>query len=189
MFSYFDLLIIFIVSILFVLVFRIQRNMFPTNYFANSDLVLNSFVTYRMLSIRYIIIFFFGLASYFLVNNTSTVVVGTFLGSFLIIWPTLLSPFKAYVGIVKKNDIIFIYLQHLVFVTTSVIVIYFATILLPLLQNHIYENRVGIFLEVLKFLIFSSLGLSSEKILGNILDKRIGNNNDLVNDNEQKEDL
>lgn len=186
--SYFEVATIFFVAILFVITFSIQRNFFPKNYFANSQIVLDNLVTYRMLSIRYISIFFFGLVSYFIVNKITVVVIGAFLGSFLIIWPAILSPSEAYMGYVKPKDKVFIYLIHFLFVITSIIVVYFSAILFPLLRDYILENKISALFDLLLWFFFASIGFPAEKKLGDYLDKRIMNN-DLVGKDEQRENL
>lgn len=188
MISYLEVATIFFVAILFVITFSIQRNFFPKNYFANSQIVLDNLVTYRMLSIRYISIFFFGLVTYFIINKISIVVLGTFLGSFLIIWPAILSPSEAYMGYVKQKDKIFIYLIHFLFVITSIVVVYFSAVLFPLLRDYILENKTSSLIDLLVRFVFVSIGYPAEKKFGEYLNKRIMNN-DLVGKDEQREDL
>lgn len=185
MVSYLDLLLIFMTSLAFVLLFRLQRNFFPTNYFANSQIILDTVVTYRMILVRYIFIFIFGLISYFITKNTPVILIGTFLGAFLIVWPTILAPSEAYVDVIKPRDRIFIYAMHTIFIITSIIVVYFSTMLLPLMIANFNENLTSILIELVKWLVFSGLGISGEKSLSDLLDKRVRKNNEELIDNDE----
>lgn len=185
MVSYLDLLLIFITSLVFVVMFRLQRNLFPTNYFANSQIILDTVVTYRMILVRYIFIFIFGLFSYLITKNAPVILIGTFLGAFLIVWPTILAPSEVYIDVIKSRDKILIYTMHTMFIITSIIVVYLSTIFLPLMITNFNENWTSILIDLVKWLVFSGLGISGEKNLGDLLDKRVRKNNEeLIDDDE-----
>ena len=92
MMSYADLILIFIVAILFVFMFRVQRRFFSKKYFELSRRVFGRGITIRMMLIRLLMIFIFSYCAYWLTESGSVVIIGVLLGSFLIVWPVLLNP-------------------------------------------------------------------------------------------------
>lgn len=92
MISYIQLFLIFIIAILFVSMFRLQRKFFSKKYYELSRRVFGRGITFRMMLIRFILIFFFSYGLYWLIESASTVITGVLLGSFFIVWPVLLNP-------------------------------------------------------------------------------------------------
>ncbi len=90
--SYIDLMLIFIVAILFVVMFRLQRRFFSKKYYELSRRVFGKGITIRMMLIRLLMIFIFSYIVYWLTESSSIVIIGVLLGSFLIVWPILLNP-------------------------------------------------------------------------------------------------
>ena len=90
--SYIDLILIFIVAILFVVMFRLQRRFFSKKYYELSRRVFGKGITIRMMLIRLLMIFIFSYIVYWLTESSSIVITGVLLGSFLIVWPVLLNP-------------------------------------------------------------------------------------------------
>lgn len=90
--SFNDLYLIFIVAILFVVMFRVQRRFFSKNYYELSRRVFGRGITIRMMLIRLLMVFIFSYGVYWLTDSASVVIVGVLLGSFLIVWPILLNP-------------------------------------------------------------------------------------------------
>jgi hypothetical protein len=176
MFSFLDLIIAFIISLCFIGLFKVQKKFSPTNYFASSQLIVGSSISWRMVLLRFILVFIFGLLSYLIVRNETIILLGVLLGSFLIIWPTILSPFESYASIVKKLDVIIIYLSNFLFVITSVIIVYVSVRLFPIVSDYIATNKVDITWDIFLFLIFSITGFPGKEMLDRILENRITKN-------------
>lgn len=176
MFSYLNLITAFIISLCFVGLFKFQKKISPTNYFASSQLIVGSSVSWRMILLRYILVFFFGLLSYLVVRNEPTILLGVLLGSFLIIWPTLLSPSDSYINIIKKSDILIIYLSNFLFVITSVITVYVAVRLFPVISDYLSNNRADIVWDVVFWFVMSIIGYPGKEKLDRLLEKRLEKN-------------
>lgn len=186
MVTYLELSLICFVAILFVLLFKIQKNVYPQNYFSNSQFILSKDVSYKMLVIRYIFILLFSLIVYFVLNSRTIVVIGTLLGSFLIIWPTLIAPSEAYldIGYIKSKDKVVIYLLHFIFVISSTLVAYFATIFVPLLKKLFCEYKMDALYDLIKYFFFSIIFNPLEKKGKAYLNRNIINNTQLVDIDE-----
>lgn len=183
MFSYSDLLIILIISLCFVFLFKLQKKVLYPKYFTNSELVTGSNVTYKMLLARFIITFLFGLLTYTIVKNQSVILIGTFLGSFLIVWPVFLNPVQTYSFpysdiLIQKKDEKIIFIIHFLFIITSVLTVYTATILTPEIINYTWNNRIELLLNFLFSLFLITFFTSAESYSSKLLDKKIRRSNE-----------
>lgn len=178
MITYLELVFVFIIAILFVILFKIQKKIFPQNYFSSSQVILDKNVTYKMLVVRYLLILFFSFAFNLIIENRSIIAIGVFLGSFLIIWPTLLNPSEPYwaIGYVKKKDILIIYFLHFLFVLSSVLTTYFGTILFPLVKDLYFEYKSDLIYDLAKYFLGSVFWLPFLKKGNDYLNKNIANN-------------
>lgn len=186
MVTYLELSFIFLIAILFVTLFKIQKIIFSQNYFSNSQFILNKDVSYKILGIRYILILIFSLICYFIFKSRSIVVIGIFVGSFFIIWPTLISPSEAYsdIGYIKSRDKILIYLLHFIFIISSTFTAYFATILFPLFKDLFFEYKRDALYEIIKYFALSLVFNPLEKKGKDYLNRSIIKNNKLVDSDE-----
>lgn len=153
MITYLELVFIFLIAVSFIILFKIQKTIFSPSYFSSSQFILDKNVTYKMLGLRYVLILLFSLASNFIFNDKAIVIIGVLLGSFLIIWPTLLAPSEAYwdIGYIKTKDKLIIYFLHFIFVISSTLVAYFGTILFPVLKKFIFEYKSEVLYDLMKF--------------------------------------
>lgn len=154
MVTYLELVFIFLVAILFVILFKIQKYIFSPNYFSSARFILDKNVTYRMLGLRYILILLFSLTSNLIFKDRSIVIIGVLLGSFLIVWPTLLAPSEAYfkIGYIQPRDKLMIYFLNFIFVISSTLVAHFSTILFPIFKFFFVEYKSEVLYDVMKFL-------------------------------------
>ena len=173
MFSYIELLYIFLIAIAFVLLFRFQKSFFKKYYFSNIELAFENKVSYRMFLARYIFIFLFGLLSYWIFGSIDIILIGSFLGSFLVVWPALLSPRNAYNEIFEHKDIIKIYVIHSIFMITTISTAYIAALVFPIIRDdlNLREQIPG----ALLWLTISVFGNPIEFIFKKNLDKSLKN--------------
>lgn len=182
MISYLELVYICFIAILFVFLFKIQQRISPQNYFSNSQFILDKDVSYKMLGIRYVLILLFSLNFYFIFNNRVLIVIGIFFGSFLIIWPILIAPSEAYwdIGYIKSKDKVVIYLLHFIFVISSTLVAYFATVLSPLIKDLFIEYKLNALSNLIKYFIGSIIFAPLEKKGKDYLNRSVINNKELI---------
>lgn len=90
-FSLYDLLISFLVSIGFVIIFKIQKAAFPHIYYSASELFLSKSITYKQVVIRMIIIFVYSSLLH-MILTPENIVLGVLVGALLITWPAFLHP-------------------------------------------------------------------------------------------------
>lgn len=133
MYSNLDLLCMFIISLLYVSLFKIQRALTPMKYFSNSEIVMHESVSPMQILIRYVLIGIFSISLSFIFNiQENIIIVGNSLGSFLIIWPALLLPKLSYETFISKENKLLIYFLHIIFIITTGLSTYFSFLLIPL---------------------------------------------------------
>lgn len=133
MYSDLDLFTLFIISLLYVGIFRIQRRLTPLKYFSNADIVIRESVSYFQIIIRYLLIGIFSISLNFLFGiNNDVILLGNFLGAFLIIWPTLLTPKYSDESFISEKNKKLIYFLHLLFVITTVLATWGSLALYPM---------------------------------------------------------
>lgn len=186
MINYQELGLIFIVAVLFVLLFKVQKMISPQNYFSNAQYIVEKDVTCTMQVVRYFYILTFALIGSFLINSRFIVVAGVALGAFLIIWPALIVPSEVYsdLGFITLKDKVGIYIIHLFFVISCILTAYFATIFLPLLKIILIGYKEDALSEFLKWFICSLIPNPLERKFKENKNKRIINNNELIDPDE-----
>lgn len=192
MVSYFDLLIIFLIAVCFVALFKLQKKFTPTKYFANSQLIVGESVSWRMILIRFLLVFLFGMLSNTIIKEEVVILLGVILGSFLIIWPTILSPSESYMYTVKKSDIFFIYLSNFLFVITSVSIVFIAIKLFPMISGYVTDNKADLLWDISIWFIIAIFGFPGKEKVDRLLEKRLRNNVDyyyLDDDSEKNKEI
>lgn len=120
MYSNLDLLRIFVVGLLYVGIFKIQKNFTPLKYFSNADLVIQESISFWQVIIRYVLIAIFSISLNFLFEiDENIIIAGNILGAFLIVWPTLISPAFSYDSYISDKNKFLIFIVHIVFVLTT----------------------------------------------------------------------
>lgn len=140
MYSNLDLFIILIIALIFVALFRIQRALTPLKYFSNADLVIESSISRYQILIRCVLIGIFSITIHYLFNiSESVIMLGNFFGAFLIVWPVLLSPKFSYDTYIPPNLIRTIYIIHILFIISSILVTWISIKLIPLFVSNSYD--------------------------------------------------
>jgi len=93
LFTLVDLALAFGISLLFIIVFKIHREILPGQYFSMSEIIygFQLMPTKLAVVIRVLIIFIFGLVLSAINLEPKIILLGLTLGSFLIVWPGFLS--------------------------------------------------------------------------------------------------
>jgi hypothetical protein len=88
-----DLFQSFIIAIFFVILFKLQRELFSHVYFAASDIVFGfeSAPTKKAVLIRLFILLAYGNVLCILIDSHNNIILGMTFGSFLIVWPVFLN--------------------------------------------------------------------------------------------------
>lgn len=166
LYSNLDLLYILIISLFFVAIFKIQRALTPLRYFSNADIVIESSVSIYQVIVRYILIGIFSITIHFLFNISEIIIIlGNFLGAFLIIWPVLLSPKFSYETYIPGDLKLKIYILHILFVISSILVTYLSLQLIPLFASNTSDYISNI--------LMGGGGLVFNDFIKNILSKKI----------------
>jgi len=172
MYSNFDLFIILIISLAFVSIFRIQRALTPLKYFSNADMVIENSISIYQLVIRYILIGIFSITIHFLFDISEIIIIlGNFFGAFLIVWPVLLSPKFSYETYMPYNLILEVYIVHILFIVSSLLVTYLSLKLIPLFAStttdYISNILIGggglVFNDFIKSILSKKIRINVEK--------------------------
>lgn len=170
-FSVNDLILICLVAFLFILIFRIQKRVFPKAYHSVSSFILQDTVTVKLIVIRILLLLTFGATLSKFIETDNLITFGSAVGSFLIIWPAILN-YKNDIealGLLDKKDKILYYVLLILFSISSTILVYTGANLSPFYLgalNNLIENWIFLFL-------FGSIGVGFEDIGGTYLNKRI----------------
>src|SRR5699024_9235871 len=90
-FSLYDFLISFLVSIGFVIIFKMQKTAFPYIYYSASELFLSKSITYKQVVVRMTIIFVYSSLLH-MALTPENIILGVLVGALLITWPAFMHP-------------------------------------------------------------------------------------------------
>ncbi|MCI2802796.1 hypothetical protein [Staphylococcus pettenkoferi] len=124
------LIMIFIFSLVFVLFFKVQKNLFPSSYFAFSYAFLeHEKITVKKYFSRICVIVIYNTFSYlilhlfFSADITATIILSSnFLGSFLILWPLILYPKENFIELPSKKAVILLVIIYVIFIFSVMII-------------------------------------------------------------------
>lgn len=126
MFSYVELLIAILVAALFILMFKAQRKFFIKAYHSGGELIEGK-VSIRNILIRYLMITVFCMLLFFLNFEVKVIILGTGIGSFLIVWPAFIFPYIRSIITYTFFQKLLYYCYLVLFPIASIVVAYFAT--------------------------------------------------------------
>lgn len=126
MFSYVELLLAILVAALFILMFKLQRKFFVRAYHSGGELIEGK-VSIRNILIRYLMITAFSMILILLSFDVKVIILGTGIGSFLIVWPAFISPYTRSLFTYTSFQEFIYYCYLILFPVASIAVAYLAT--------------------------------------------------------------
>ncbi|WP_214764600.1 hypothetical protein [Exiguobacterium sp. s141] len=176
----------FFIAIGFVLIFRLQRYLFPRKYYELSRRVFGRGITLRMRIIRTILIFAYSILTLYVFKDDTLTVLTISLGSFLIVWPALLNPYQfdlnemggygEYTIHINKKGKLFLYTSYSLFVLSSGVLAYLATrcgeIILRMTIDSFIEWRGSLIFSALLYIFFEGGSKRLEDLLDNTIRKQ-----------------
>lgn len=186
MYTLIDLTFMFLIAIGFVLMFRIQRNLFPKKYYELSRRVFGRGITRRMRIIRTILIFAYSILTFYVIKDDTLTILTISLGSFLIVWPAILNPYLfdlnemggygEYTVYINKKGKVVLYMAYSLFVLSSGALAYIATsfgeIILRMTIDSFKEWLGGLIFTGLLFIFFEGGSKRLEDFLDNTIRKQ-----------------
>ena len=96
MLSWFHIVMSFFFGVIFFIVFYIQKLKDPVYYFSFGELIygIKTSIRFKAFLLRFAIIFIYGFLVSLIFSNVSITILSSFWGSFMIIWPGILNPYK-----------------------------------------------------------------------------------------------
>ena len=149
-----EFIIEFILAMIFILFFKVQKLFLPDTYFAFSDpFILGESVSPS----KYLILNIFYEGQEIL----NLLLIASFLGAFLILWPIIFKPSRNLEGGLSKKSIFFLYCIYISFLISSMIISLLTTSIMNLFFNDMdivtvfSSNKEGIIFEILMLPILS----------------------------------
>lgn len=164
-----EFIIEFVLALVFILFFKVQKLFLPDTYFAFSDpFILGESVSSSKYLLRFFVIFFFNVFFYIILNIfyegqeiLNLLLIASFLGSFLILWPIIFKPSRNLEGGLSKKFIFFLYCIYTSFLLSNMIISLLTTSIMNLFFNDMdivtvfSSNKEGIIFEILMLPILS----------------------------------
>ena len=164
-----EFIIEFILAMIFILFFKVQKLFLPDTYFAFSDpFILGESVSPSKYLLRSFVIFFFNMFFYLILNIfyegqeiLNLLLIASFLGAFLILWPIIFKPSRNLEGGLSKKSIFFLYCIYISILISSMIISLLTTSIMNLFFNDMdivtvfSSNKEGIIFEILMLPILS----------------------------------
>ena len=93
MYSLEDLIICFLVAIVLIIIFKLQRELTPSRYFSTGDIFeeIENSTSFKEIFLRFIIILSYGIILSYFISSQKIIILGMTFGSFLAVWPAFLS--------------------------------------------------------------------------------------------------
>lgn len=148
-----NFIIEFFLALFFILLFRVQQIFYPSLYFAFSDpFVRNESIGLKKWFFRLYIIIIYNVLSYLILDPfyqpnelLSLIIIGSFLGAFLILWPVIFQPKMNLVEGLSNKSYFLLYCIYISFLFFTIVVSFFSI------------NTMNLFLKDLNIInIFSS---------------------------------
>ncbi|WHY86054.1 hypothetical protein QNH39_26360 [Neobacillus novalis] len=141
-------------------------------------------VTYRIVLIRVFLIYLFGLVIYWITLDVKNLLLGTFIGSFLIIWPALLNPREIYLypTSIKMKLIVFFWL--FLFPVSSILLVYSSILSFPESSKLFIEYLRA---SIIPFILGAIFMSGNSKKVYDILDTQISKESSSFNKGEVNE--
>lgn len=164
-----DFIIEFILAMIFILCFKVQKLFFPSLYFAFSDpFIRRESIGVSKYFFRFFVIFFFNAFFYLILKRFyeaqeifELLLISSFLGAFLILWPIIFRRSRNLEGEVTKKSMFFLYCIYISFLISTLVISFLTTSSMNLFFKDmdivtIYiSNKEGIIFEILMLPIIS----------------------------------
>lgn len=194
-----DFIIEFILAMVFILFFKVQKLFLPNTYFAFSDpFIVGESISLSKYLLRSFVIFFFNMFFYLILNIfyegqeiLKLLLIASFLGAFLILWPIIFRPSRNLEGGLSKKSIFFLYCIYISFLISTMIISFLTTSIMNLFFNDMdivtvfSSNKEGIIFEILMLpilAVFEAMFTNKYKSVRN--DSKMNSNN--ITDNEDE---
>lgn len=173
MYSISDLCWSLLIGICFIFMFLLQKKIFPQKYFSMSQIILDGTATWHMLLVRVILIFVFATVAQFIFKDSSIVLLGVVIGSFLIVWPVFANPTQLYMDNPRGVEALLFLVSYLVFIVTSFSIAYFALSFFPEVTNFTLQSFKDYAKDNFWPIMFLLFGGPGQGKIGQVLDKKI----------------
>lgn len=158
-----DFIIEFILAMFFIFFLKVQKLFFPSIYFNFSDpFIRQEDIRLSKYLFRIFVIFFFNIFFYLILNIfyegqeiLKLLLIASFLGSFLIIWPIIFIPSRNLEGGLSRKSIFILYCIYLSFLFSALIISFSTTSIMNLflkdmdILTMLSSNKEGIIFELL----------------------------------------
>lgn len=173
MYSILDLCWALLIGICFIFMFLLQKRIFPQKYFSMSQIVLEGTATWHMLVVRIGLIFLFTTVAQFIFKDSSIVLLGIVIGSFLIVWPVFANPTQIFIDNPKGTEALLFLVLYLVFIGTSFSIAYFAISFFPEVTKFTLQSVKDYVKDNFLPIMIIIFGGSGQGKIGEALDKKI----------------
>lgn len=180
-----NLLKILFIAIGLVILFKIEKKIFRNNYYNLSQLLFDH-VTIRQISSRIFLIMIYAFLMNFIIKDSQTMLSGIFFGSFLVVWPIIISPKQITLSqfgqsendflVMDKSDYIRLLCVYFVFIASSVVFAYLAVELLTV--NNIKKELSNWFMNF----VWAIIGMNIAGWGENFSSKKIALKNKKIED-------
>ncbi len=164
-----DFILEFILAMFFILFFKVQKLFFPNIYFTFSDsFIRRESIRFSKYLFRFFVIFFFNMFFYLILNIFyegqeifKLLLIASFLGSFLILWPIIFRPSRNLEEGMSKKSTFFLYCIYTSFLFSTLIISSLTTSIMNLFLKEMdiltvfSSNKEGILFEILMLPIFT----------------------------------
>ena len=164
-----DFIIEFILAMIFIFFFKVQKLFFPNIYFAFSDpFIRRESIMLSKYFFRFFVIFFFNMFFYLILNIFyeaqeifKMLSIASFLGSFFILWPIIFRPSRNLEKGLSKKSKFFLYCIYISFLISTLIISFSTTSIMNLFLKDMdivtvfSSNKEGIIFEILMLPIFT----------------------------------
>lgn len=199
MYSIVHLITIFIVAILFVVMFRLQRKFFSSIYYSLSRRVFGNGITIRMMLIRTIMVLVYSFIVFVITENEGVTIIGVGLGSFLIVWPVLLNPssfdlhkagnYNEIVTHVNTRGWFLLFLSYISFVISMMLIALISANFGDYIFSAIEESFKAWIGSQLFLIVLFILTSGTSKFFEKLLEKDIFKREERIENYEEKKDI
>ena len=168
----------FFFGVIFFIVFYIQKLKAPVYYFSFGELIygIKTSIRLKAFLLRFTIIFIYGFLVSLIFSNVSITILSSFWGSFMIIWPGILNPYKVDSRLKDKTKLVILF--YMLFIMSSALISFLGFLtfsyIRPLAKEYadsfFVKNR---FVLLLGDFIFSAVVMWIIKLLLRLFDKEI----------------